>query len=73
MTKPLHKRRILMNARLPLSVIDALERAAAENGTTLTSEIEARLVETLVADKLMTHEAVADVCGTYAAVSVAVS
>ena len=73
MTKALHNRRVLMNARLPLSVIDALERAAAENGTTFTSEIEARLVETLIADKLLTHKTVAEVCGTYAAVSVAVS
>ena len=67
MTKKIYQRRVITNARLPLAVIDAIERAAAENGTTVTAEIEARLVETLIADKLLSRGDAIKFCGAYAA------
>ena len=72
-TKPAAQHRKVVNARLPQPVIDAIQRAADENGTTLTDEIEARLVETLMADGLLDRDTARQVCGAYAATGAALS
>ena len=59
-------RRIKINQRLPLRVIEAINQAAGENGTCFTDEVEARLVETLIADGLITKDDATEVCGSYA-------
>jgi hypothetical protein len=69
-TDPATHRQVL-NARLPQPVIEALRRAVDENGTTLTDEIEARLVETLIRDGLLARDVAETVCGAFAAASAA--
>ena len=64
-----HRRSITV--RLPPAVVAALETASAENGTTMTDEIEARLIETLMADGLLSRGAATSSCGAYASASAA--
>lgn len=66
------KRKIL-NARLSPEVIEALRHACAENGTTLTEEIESRVVLSLIEDGLLDYEVAMAVCGTVTSVAAALS
>lgn len=71
-SKPLDQRRKIINARLPQPVIDAIKRASDENGTSITDEIEARLVETLIADGLLDRITATRFCGAFTVASVQV-
>lgn len=71
--KPAEAHRKQLSIRLPQPVIDALMLAAGENGTSITDEIEARLVETLIADGLLNRDVAVEVCGAFAATSVSIS
>ena len=72
-TIALAARRQMTHARLPNQVIEALKVSMAENGTTLTDEIEARLVETLIADGYLDRAVAISACAPFAATATAVS
>ena len=70
---PPEPRRGPVGARLPHLAVAALTRAADENGTTPTDEVEPRSIDSRSAFRPPDRDTAAEICGTYGATAVAAS